>query len=157
MADDFPSHLDNCFDGELASELFLHLDATEIKQILDKAKLNLKPGGRFIFTFYPLGYPDSLDRKFSELGLMAGMDPEDFIENRVIGIGTLAQQLKRKKSEAYQDPKNKYWLDLEQVRVFSVSDIEKLCLDSGFQIKNRYNLNGGMFSFAYRSVYVLTK
>lgn len=152
----FPSNLRNSFDGELASELFLHLDMDEIRQILEKATSNLNANGRFIFTVYPSGHPDSLDERFCELGSRVGMEKDDFIRDGVVDIRALAEQL-RKHDDIYRKEKDRYWLDLEKVRVFSAEEIEGLCKDSGFHIRSKSNLNGGMFSFACRLVYVLTK
>lgn len=157
LVGEFPSNLNNSFDGELASELFLHLDTAEIQQILGKATHNLNSEGRFVFTVYISGYPESLDEKFYELGSRVGMRRDDFIENGVVNIQRLAQQLIEKGPDIYGENKDRCWLDLTRVRVFSCEGVEKMCKDSGFKIKYKSDLKGGMFSSVHRSVYVLTK
>lgn len=157
LKENFPSGLDNYFDGQLASELFLHINPNEIKEILDTGITNLTRDGKFIFTVYTSGNPDSLDEKFYELGSNVGMERSEFIEDGTVNIKKLAEKMEKEYPSLYEANKDKYWLDLERVRVFSTTDIESLCKDSGFVIKSKEDIRCGMFPFAYRLVYVLNK
>lgn len=153
----FPSNLSNSFDGILASELFLHLETEEIKELLEKALKLLKSKGKFIFTAYTSGSPDSFDEQFLKLGSKIRMNESEFIQNRTVNIQKLAKNLKAKSPRVFEENKEKYWLDLEKARFFSTEEIERICKGVGFKVKLKENYNGGMFSFAHRMVYVLIK
>jgi hypothetical protein len=157
LKENFPQNLNNYFDGQLASELFLHLNPNEIKEILDTGITNLRREGKFIFTVYPSENPDSLDEKFYELGSNVGMERSEFIEDGTVNIKKLAEEMEKRHPSLYEANKDKYWLDLEKVKVFSTTDIESLCKDSGFVIKSKEEIRCGMFPFAYRLVYVLNR
>jgi len=152
-----PTRLNGLFDGELASELFLHLTEKEIEAFLKGAGYHLKPEGRFVFTAYVSGNENSLDEKFAELGSKIGMDKSEFIENGVIDIKKLAKSLKKQNHELYETSKRPFWLDLERARVFPEKNLEELCKRHDFDIKSKQNINCGMFPFAHRLVYVLSK
>ncbi len=159
-----PSGLDNSFDGELASELFLHLDGAKILDILKEAHCRLKPDGKFIFTFYPSGYKNSLDAEFRKLCSDYGIDGTDFIkcdeisgDSRTIKVGKIANILKRR-HDLYEKHRESYWLDLAAIRAFSEEYIQKLCKDSGFKKYREEDVTGGgMFHFAHRLAYVMVK
>ncbi len=157
MLKELPVYLKGSFDSELASELFLHLNVDEIQDVLNRANHNLDSNGKFLFSVYVSGYPNSLDKKFYDLGASIGLRKEDFIENGKIDIKTLTQKLKKDYPGVYNAKKQKCWLDLTSVRVFFEESIEKLCQDYEFKIKEKLNINGGMFSFAHRLIYVLDK
>lgn len=150
-----PPYLECSFDGQLASELFLHLSPDEIKTILDNGVRNLRLEGNFVFTVYILGHEDSLDEEFYKLASKIGMKRDEFIENGIVNIKKLSGGLRRKGPDLYNENKDKYWLDLKQVRVFPAEFIEDLCKESGFKIKSKEEIRCGMFPFAYRLVYVL--
>jgi len=156
LLEDFPPAKDY-FDGELASELFLHLPPEEVRKILSASNQRLVRKGKMVFTVYTSGAQDSLDECFMKLGSKAGMKRKDFIKDGVVDIFKLAARLKEKAHDVYEQNKQKFWLDLERVRVFNQSDIESLCRDSGFNICDRQAIKCGMFSFAHRLVYVLIK
>ena len=152
---DFPE-LKNYFDGELASELFLHMDEAEIREILNMANYRLKPNGKFIFTVYTSGQPDSLDREFHNLCSKYGMDGNEFIRDSVINIGKISKIL-RTRNEIYEENKDRYWLDLEKIRVFPEKEIEGMFVGSGLGKRYSKIIKCGMFPFAHRLVYVLEK
>lgn len=152
-----PARLNGLFDGELASELFLHLTEKEIESFLKGAGYHLRPEGKFVFTAYVSGNENSLDEKFAELGSKIGMKKSEFVENGLIDIRKLAKPLKKQDYHLFEASKRKYWLDLEKVRVFSEENLEELCKRHGFNVKRKQNINCGMFPFAYRLVYVLSK
>lgn len=156
LKEDFPQGLDD-FDGQLASELFLHLDQSEIEEILCDGFFNLRDDGNFVFTVYTSGHEDSLDEEFYKLGSKIGMKRNEFIENGVVNIKKLSRRLEIENPELYYENEKKYWLDLTQVRVFPVKFIEDLCKDFEFGIKSKEEIRCGMFPFAYRLVYILNK
>ncbi len=153
---DFSKNIKDFFNRELASELFLHLDDDEIKDIFKKSYKHLTDNGHFIFTVYLADRENSLDKKFAELGEKVGLKRDDFIEGGVIHIKTLTNILKKNK-KLYKKYKEKYWLDLEKVRVFSLEEISKLYRGTRLSELYRKPITGGMFSFADRFVYVMSK
>jgi len=150
----FPGLLSESLDGMLASELFLHLTEQETGDIMKIAKKNLTNRGKFIFTAYTTCHPLSLDKEFVILGEMAGMKKSDFIYEGIIDIKKLSGALSNK--DFSEETKRKYWMDLEQVRVFSETELEKLAQDYGLKIVSKEAIKGGMFSFAHRAVYALS-
>ena len=152
-----PAHMTGRFDGELASELFLHLTEKEIESFLKGANNHLRPDGKFVFTAYVTGNENSLDEKFAELGAKIGMKKTEFVENGQIDIRKLARELKKQNRDLFEESKRSYWLDLERARVFPEENLEELCRRHDFKIKSKQNINCGMFPFAYRLVYVLSR
>ena len=146
------------FAGELASELFLHLNKKDLEGVIRKAKNNLSSGplepGKLIFTVYTTGNENSLDKKFADFGSSIGIKKTDFIKNGVVNIRNFAARVRKKDSRIYDAYKNSYWLDLGKVRGFPEEDIEELCEKHGFNLKGKHNINCGMFPFAHRLVYV---
>ena len=112
------------------------------------------PEGKFVFTVYTAGHPDSLDTKFSELGESYGVRKEEFIKGDVVNIQRLAKQLE-KRDNVDKSIQRSFWLDLDQIRIFGIKDIEKWIKDSGLKIIEKEDIRCGMFPFAYRLVYVL--
>ncbi len=151
---DVPPGLDGTFDSEIALELFLHLTPGELRKVLADAGRYLKPKGKLVFTIYPSGYYDSLDENFCELSSETGMERKDFIEDGTINIEKLAEQLRIEMPNLFSASEEKYWLDLKGVKVFREEDIEQMCAEAGFAIKEKAEIKGGMFSFARRYVYV---
>jgi len=155
----FPERFAGTLDSMLASELFLHLTNQEVEDILVMAKKNLRKGGRFVFTTYPSGNPDSLDEKFAELALKVGIERTELIKGGVINIQRLARKLKRRENyerrSKYERNREKFWLDLDKVRVFPTEQIENWIEKSGLNITSKEDVRCGMFPFAYRLVYSL--
>lgn len=131
-----PSELSESLDGILASELFLHLTVKEVRDSMEMAKQNLRDDGNFMFTAYTRGIFCSLDQEFARLGEEVGMEREDFIEGGVINIRKLAEELKRE--GLYEENKRKYWLDLEQVRTFSETNLRQWAEDFGLRVVGGY-------------------
>jgi hypothetical protein len=157
LTPDFPAELRGKFDGELASELFLHLSPPEMQQIIGGARDNLKTGGRFAFTLYPTGNPRSLDEQFRCLASGIGLNGNDFVNEGVVDIAKLASKIKEVDKNYYLANRNPFWLDLSCIRAYPESQVERICTDSGFRIRRKENIECGMFPFAYRLVYVLDK
>lgn len=150
----YPNGLKEQFDSELACELFLHLPDKEIKEILARAYSNLGKKGKLIFTIYHPGKEHSLDNEFERLGSVCQLQRHKYIQDGVINIKKLVQHMKPDLAKSNLE---RFWLDLEQVRVIPESSMEQMCKDYDFKIIEKAMVHGGMFSFADRLVYVCEK
>ncbi|MFH1420966.1 MAG: hypothetical protein ABIG30_03295 [Candidatus Aenigmatarchaeota archaeon] len=158
LTSEFPKdRLLRSFDGDLASELFLHLHRMEIMNIVTDARDLLKTYGKLVFTLYPTGHPESLDKQFAAFCETNGLAKRQFIKNGVVYVDALAAELEQKDPDSYNRSKDKYWLDLENLRVHPEAAVEEICTDAGFKIKRKESIRGGMLPFAHRLVYVLSK
>jgi len=149
----FPKTMDSSADGYLASELFLHMSPEEVKITLQEAQRTLYNSGRVVFTVYPTGKEDSLDKQFANLAGLAKIERKSIIKDGVINIQSLARKIKSKNPQLYEDNKKRFWLDLQKIRVFQESQIEKMCKDVGLLLMDKEDVRCGMFPFAYRLVY----
>jgi hypothetical protein len=146
----------NTFNAELASELFLHLNNHQLSELLQNSIYRLQPEGKLIFTIYPSGHSESLDKKFLELN--SNIKLKDFVDSDgTININTYARNLKQKAPSLHEEKKEEYWLDLQKVRMFNQNAINGLCRKYGFEIRRIENIRGGMFPFAERLAYSVVK
>lgn len=143
------------FDGIVASELLLHLAPNQVKQTMSFAKDRLNENGKYIFTVYPSGREESLDKYFGRLAeTVFKIKSKEIVDNGIININKLGSI---KNVPFYDQVSEKYWLDLFQIRVYDESTIEQIAEEVGLQVSSKELIKGGMFSFADRFVYTLSK
>ena len=155
------------FDAVMAEEVALHPPPEGLREqsnhtlpiLLDDADRALRDEGKFVFTAYPgmvggtVVY-DGLLYCFNEL--LGNKDVSLCDDGKWLHIDR-ARECVFPEGRKFQESKYAYWLnDLSRVRMYSYREVKDLAEDR-FIVPSPRNIHGGMFPFAKRSYYVLTK